>query len=112
MVGRWDVKDQISEGEISNTGNAMRTKMESLFDKTALVVNKSEELNAEDRVSIEYQIMFIVEENGVPAHPHTTFAVNTDDKILYDKFIVGKKANLKILQDAIALLRPVKMKAN
>ena len=86
--------------------------MESLLEKTALVVNKSEGLNVDDQVSIEYQIMFVVVEDGVPAHPHTTFAVNTDDKILYDKFIVGKKANLKILQDAIALLRPVKMKAN
>lgn len=86
--------------------------MEALFERTALVVTKSEELNPEDRVSIEYHIMFLILDDDIASHPHTSFAINTDDKVLYDKFYVGKKANMKILQDAIALLRPIKMKAN
>jgi hypothetical protein len=74
--------------------------MESLFEKTALVVQKTESLDPEDD-SIGYEVTFIVDaKNMEPGHHHTSFVMETDDKSLFEKFAVGKETDLKFMEGA------------
>lgn len=72
--------------------------MESLYEKTALIVQKSEQLDPEDS-SINYEVTMIVDaRHGELKHFHTSFMMRTDDKSLYEKFLVGKETDLKFLE--------------
>ena len=84
--------------------------MESLYEKTAIVVSRSEELDPDDRVTINYEVIFLIEDEDEVAH--TTFTLHTDDKLVYDRFVTGKKADLKCLSKEQTLEEIPRKRAN
>lgn len=87
--------------------------MEMLLEKEALVVNKQESLDHDDRESLEYEVMFFVDcDNPDPDHKgHITISMSTDDKTIFDKFTVGQKTDLKFLKQDAKQIKEIK-KAN
>ena len=75
--------------------------VEALLEKEALTVSKSETLDPEDRESIEFELILIVDcENADPEKHkgHISINISTDDRLIFDKFVVGQKSDLKFLK--------------
>ena len=86
--------------------------MESLYDKSAKVVQKAEALDPDDN-SVDYEVILLLDEftHGKKRH-HTTLIIRTDDKVFYDKFTLGKDVDMKMLEKEGKLKPFPKSKAN
>lgn len=86
--------------KVPETLSAERPLMKSLFEKEAFTVRKIEMLDEDDRETIDYSVNFIIDCDGLgEGHKgHASVTITTDDKRIFDNFIVGQKVSLKFLK--------------